>query len=68
VVAPLYLLVCPWSVGWFLEDSFGVLFAWGFYLRGGLGPILQNFIPAENFSDKFSSSNLGEIQHKNNNF
>jgi hypothetical protein len=36
IIAPLYLLVGPWSFGFFLEDSIGVLFAWGFYLHGTL--------------------------------
>ena len=36
LIAPLYLLIGPWSVGYFLEDSIGVLFAWGFYLHGSL--------------------------------
>jgi hypothetical protein len=31
-----------------------------------LGSIFQNFISAENFWDKFSSSNFGKFQSKNN--
>ena len=34
LIAPLYLLVGPWAFGYFLENSFGVLFAWGFYVNG----------------------------------
>ena len=36
LIAPLYLLVGPWAVGFFLNQSFGVLFAWGFYVQGSL--------------------------------
>jgi hypothetical protein len=52
----LYLLKCERTVGsqlWnaFFEDA----------LRPNLGSILQNLISAGNFSDKFSSSNFGQI-------
>ena len=36
VLAPIYLLVGPWAVGYFIEDTFGVLFCWGLYLNGTL--------------------------------
>ena len=36
VFAPIYLLIGPWAVGYFIEDTFGVLFCWGLYLNGTL--------------------------------
>lgn len=36
MVTPIYLLLGPWAVGYFLEDHFGINFAWGLYVNGTL--------------------------------
>jgi len=41
VLAPIYLLIGPWAVGYFIEDTFGVLFSWGLYLVSILLTFIQ---------------------------
>ena len=38
VLCPLYLLLGPWAVGYFLEDSLGILFFWGVYVEDRVLP------------------------------
>jgi hypothetical protein len=38
ILGPLYLLLGPWAVGFFLKDSLGLLFFWGLYTDSQLLP------------------------------
>lgn len=38
ILGPIYLLMGPWAVGYFLTDSLGVLFFWGLYVEGVVLP------------------------------
>ena len=38
ILGPIYLLIGPWAVGYFLKDSLGILFFWGLYVEGVVLP------------------------------
>jgi hypothetical protein len=38
IIGPIYLLIGPWALGYFLKDSLGVLFFWGLYVEGVVLP------------------------------
>lgn len=38
VIYPLYLCIGPWSAGYIIEDHFGVIFAWGIFVRDAYLP------------------------------
>lgn len=38
VLYPLYLSVGPWSIGYIIENHFGVIFAWGIFVRNAYLP------------------------------
>ncbi|GLV40020.1 hypothetical protein CBL_10916 [Carabus blaptoides fortunei] len=38
VLYPVYLCLGPWSAGYIIEEHFGVIFAWGIFVRGAYLP------------------------------
>ena len=38
ILGPLYLIIGPWTAGYFLDQSFGVLFLWGLYVENTILP------------------------------
>ena len=38
ILGPVYILVGPWALGYFVKDSIGVLFFWGLYVEQRLLP------------------------------
>jgi hypothetical protein len=46
ILGPIYLLLGPWAVGYFLEESPGVLFFWGLYVEERLLPATMGSVVA----------------------